>query len=657
MKSVLTLIFIILFSTFSVAQRTLSGTETPKNTEGINAREKTTSVKSDRDKPPISDYKIISIENDTTYVDTTLSIRKDYAYNYLRKDDFELLPFSNIGRPFTELGYSFDDLQALPRFGARAKHFFYLEVEDIPYYEVPTPLTELYFRTVFQQGQNLDATFTTNLKPNLNVSIAYKGLRSLGNYQRELTSTGNLRIGLNYRTKNNRYFVRSHFVTQDILNQENGGLTDRANQQFIEEIEEIQNRASAEVRLRDAENKMDAKRFYLNQYYNIRPGNDSTQNGQIRLNHIMDFTDKEYSFTQANSTPQFFGTPFENSDLNKEVEYQNVSNTMVLSYYQKYLGRIGFMAKHSNLNYGYNSTLIFDENSIPNRLETDVISLGGTYLKTYKGFKLEGKALYNITGDYDGGYEVHGKASTKISDSLQFSARLDLSSTAPNFNWILNQSDYENYNWYNPDFDNANTQNLGVEAKSEVYGRVSASFTQIDNHAYFGFEEAPEGSATDSLVRPLQTDLQIRYLKVKAEKDFKYSHFNLANTVMYQNVLEGESVFPVPEFVTRNSLFYDNFLFDKALYLQTGFTFNYFTSFMSKAYDPILSEFAIQDFQELQSFYTADFFVNAKIREARIYFKLENFTTLIQGNTNFSAPRQPYRDFAIRFGLVWNFFL
>lgn len=294
MKSVLTLIFIILFSTFSVAQRTLSGTETPKNTEGINAREKTTSVKSDRDKPPISDYKIISIENDTTYVDTTLSIRKDYAYNYLRKDDFELLPFSNIGRPFTELGYSFDDLQALPRFGARAKHFFYLEVEDIPYYEVPTPLTELYFRTVFQQGQNLDATFTTNLKPNLNVSIAYKGLRSLGNYQRELTSTGNLRIGLNYRTKNNRYFVRSHFVTQDILNQENGGLTDRANQQFIEEIEEIQNRASAEVRLRDAENKMDAKRFYLNQYYNIRPGNDSTQNGQIRLNHIMDFTDKEY---------------------------------------------------------------------------------------------------------------------------------------------------------------------------------------------------------------------------------------------------------------------------------------------------------------------------------------------------------------------------
>jgi len=329
---------------------------------------------------------------------------------------------------------------------------------------------------------------------------------------------------------------------------------------------------------------------------------------------------------------------------------------MILSYYQRYLGRIGFMARHQNLNYGYRTILVNEDQTIPNRLTTDIVSLGGTYLKRYKAFKLEGQAAYNITGDYDG-YEVHGKASMTLSDSLQFAAKLDISSSAPNFNWILNQSDYENYNWYNPDFDNVNTQRLEVEAESKIYGQISASLTQIDNHAYFGFERTAEGAVADSLVRPLQTDQQIRYFKIKAEKDFKYGNLNLANTIMYQNVLDGESVFPVPEIVTRNSLFYDNYLFDRALYLQTGLTFNYFSSFMSKAYDPILSEFAIQDFQELEGFYTADYFINAKIREARIYLKLENFTTLFQGNSNFSAPRYPYRDFAIRFGLVWNFFL
>jgi len=37
----------------------------------------------------IEDYKIISRENDTTFVDTTLTIYKDYKFNYLRKDDFD----------------------------------------------------------------------------------------------------------------------------------------------------------------------------------------------------------------------------------------------------------------------------------------------------------------------------------------------------------------------------------------------------------------------------------------------------------------------------------------------------------------------------------------------------------------------------------------
>src|SRR5690625_3723349 len=51
------------------------------------------SVIDNRPKPPISDYKIISVKGDTAFVDTTLTIRKAYAWNYLRKDDFGLLPF------------------------------------------------------------------------------------------------------------------------------------------------------------------------------------------------------------------------------------------------------------------------------------------------------------------------------------------------------------------------------------------------------------------------------------------------------------------------------------------------------------------------------------------------------------------------------------
>ena len=100
----------------------------------------------------IEDYKIISHENDTTYVDTTLTIYKDYKYNYLRKDDFDILPFSNLGQTYNSLSYDLSSNYLMPRFGARARQFNYWEIDDINYYYSPTPFTELMFKTAFEQG-------------------------------------------------------------------------------------------------------------------------------------------------------------------------------------------------------------------------------------------------------------------------------------------------------------------------------------------------------------------------------------------------------------------------------------------------------------------------------------------------------------------------
>ena len=83
-----------------------------------------------------SDYRFITLDNDTTFVDTTLNITKQYRLNYLRKDYFELLPFSNTGQVFNVLGYDYsEDTHVFSRFGARAKQIDYDEVNDVKYYE------------------------------------------------------------------------------------------------------------------------------------------------------------------------------------------------------------------------------------------------------------------------------------------------------------------------------------------------------------------------------------------------------------------------------------------------------------------------------------------------------------------------------------------
>lgn len=141
-------------------------------------------------------------------------------------------------------------------------------------------------------------------------------------------------------------------------------------------------------------------------------------------------------------------------------------------------------------------------------------------------------------------------------------------------------------------------------------------------------------------------------------KDFHYGKFGLANTVMYQNVASGESFFRVPNWVTRNTLYFSTDMFKgDPLYLQTGITFRYFSSYYMNAYNPLISEFTLQNEEKYGAFPLLDLFVNLRIQRTRIYFKLENFTSNFTGRDYYSAPTYPYRDMTFRFGVVWNFFI
>ena len=132
-------------------------------------RKSTTNKNIKDEKATIDLYKIISYERDTTFLDTTLSIKKEYKYNYLRKDNFNLISFSNVGQTYNTLSFDSKNKSTIPLFGVRAKHFNYMEIEDINYFQAPTPLTELMYKTAFEQGQLLDAFFTTNITKQFNL--------------------------------------------------------------------------------------------------------------------------------------------------------------------------------------------------------------------------------------------------------------------------------------------------------------------------------------------------------------------------------------------------------------------------------------------------------------------------------------------------------
>lgn len=607
----------------------------------------------------IEDYLIISHERDTTYLDTSLTIQKEYKFNYLRKDNFGLMPFSNLGQTYNSLTYNFENTSSMPKFGARARHFNYMEAQDINYYRVPTPLTELFYRTAFQQGQLADTFFSVNTSPQFNFSIAYKGMRSIGNYQSAITSTGNFRFTSNYTSKNKRYQARGHVVTQDLFNEENGGLKDESVVNFETGAQEFLERPILDVNIENAENILLGKRFYLDQNYNIfnkvvekylpQTLNDSTSKSRLSVRHLMSFEDKYYQYNQSSANTTIFGDAFKTSNLFDKATLENFYNELQLDYYNNVLGNIQFNVNNTNYNYGYNKLVVLNGNTIVNRLKGNVFAVGGKYSKRYKGFRLNGELGANISGDFDGNY-LKANAVFNLNDDIAASASINHSSKVPNYNALLYQSDYINYNWQN-NFNNIETQQIGFKLKYKELANITVDYSTINDYVYFKKDE------TTLQVSPFQNDKSITYLRVKLENEIKLGKFAINNTVMYQNVQDENNVLNVPEINTRNTFYFSSHLFKKALFLQTGVTLNYFTKYYMDAYNPLLAEFYVQNNREFGNFPRLDFFLNAKIRQTRIYLKAEHFNSSFTGYNYYSAPTYPYRDFAIRFGVVWNFFL
>lgn len=627
-----------------------------KKTKPINPKDK---LKNDSITLTIEDYKIISFERDTTFLDTTLTIQKEYKYNYLREDDFELMSFSNIGQAYNELGVDFERVGSYPNLGALAKDRKYLEKEQINYYNVATPMTELFFKTTLEEGQLLDANLTFNTSRRLNFSIGYIGFRSLGKYNDTQIESGNFITTTNYLSKNGRYSLRAHIAAQNISSEENGGLAEKE-EQFESGDEDFINRPRVDVLLDDAENKILGKRYYLDhQYKLVRKQLDSTrfEKTALSIGHSFDYETKYYQFIET-SNDTLFGDAILSAIDDKAI-LKTFYNEVNIEFYNKTLGRLTGGVNMYNYDYYFNSRLIgADGTVIPNRLNGTEFGLVGKYEKRIGGFDFNADLKYNLSGELAGNV-FNASATYNINDNNKVRFALHNSTRLPNFNYLLYQSEYFNYNWDNSNvFEKERASSLKGELLSKTWGHLMVKYSNLDNYTYFApvSEEVIADGLDNAFTKPLQEGNTVSHLKVKYQKEFKVGMFALNNTVMYQNVTQDSQVLNVPQLVTRNTLYFSSDVFKKAMFLQTGVTFKYFTAYNMNGYNPVLGEFYVQNKEELGGFPLLDFFINARIQQTRIYLKAEHFNASFSGYDYYAAPNYPYRDFVIRFGLVWNFF-
>ena len=627
-------------------------------------------------------YKIFYLDGRIDNVDTTLNIYKDYKFNFLREDSFDLISFANSAHTYNKLAYDFKDFSK-PDIGARGKHFHYFEKEDIGYYNVPTPLTEIFAKSTYEQGQILDMLVSINLNPQYNFTIAHKGYKSLGKYLSTRSRGNQFRFSSNFKSKNDRSNWKLHFVSQNIFNQENGGLDpdsiyyfEQATEYFVVDnfgnqiIEEDGSYRMIEYdgyldrsRLGPkiiAEGSLYSKRFFSDFHYALIKKKSQNLN-TLALNYQFTHEYKKIQFKDQ-SKNLTFGDLDEIEEVNDLSRFIEQENKLILSSNINKLGNFQFSYSITNWK---NSFRIYENQSIDDlvlEIDPNQSNLSFDWKKLFKEYSFE--------------FHINKSSKEKFkSDLIQLSIKgtpikninFELSSAiiekSPNFNFIFFRSAYKTYNWYNENLSTEKISNLFIKLSYKELLVLTADYNQIDNYTFFRESTNALTGETDlqRLAVVNQADNKINYYSLKLFSKVDFGKFSFVNTARYQKKeqevsLGNLSTLNVPEWVTRNTIMYSADVFNKSLFIQTGITFNYFTRYFADYYNPLISEFVTQNYKEIGEYPRFDFFFNAKIQQTRVFIKVEHLNSSFTGYDYYSDPFSPYRDMSVRLGLVWNFF-
>ncbi len=118
------------------------------------------------------------------------------------------------------------------------------------------------------------------------------------------------------------------------------------------------------------------------------------------------------------------------------------------------LGSVKAHVGYTDYNYGYNSVVNLTTGFIPNRLKSGFASFGASYKNEFGKLKLKFDFTSNLSKEHKGSL-FNASLDYSVNSNIAAKAKVMYHEALPDFNYMLFQSDYKNYNWFNS---NLNTQ-------------------------------------------------------------------------------------------------------------------------------------------------------------------------------------------------------
>lgn len=548
-------------------------------------------------------------------------------------------------------------------------------IDTHKFYNTRRPMTLLSYNTGGGKETTQDRlkmTFSANANAKTQIGAYLDYLYSKGSYNYQATK--DLVWGISGSYMGDRYELQTFMYHYDLLNKENGGITDDL---YITDPAEIQGGSSKvdtktiPTNLTAAHSKLVGTDIYINNrykvgYYEEEILNDSVVNRTyIPVSSFiwtLNYKDGKHIF--LNDVPgqaRFWdNTYLSKTGTNDRTEYSTLTNTLGISLlegFNKYAkAGLAAYATHQIRKYTQTTDTIdrittlpeglspYPVSKVPHKSSENLLWIGAQLTKQQGSLlRYNATAQFGIAGPVAGDIDIDGNLSTRfklLGDSVTLTAYGKFSNQeAP---YLMNHYVSNHFIWEN-DFGKIRRFRVGGKLNiPQTKSFLNVGVENLQNYIYF-----------NEKCLPTQHGGSVQILSASLNQNFKLGVLHLDNKLTYQTSTD-ETVIPLPKFSIYSNL-YILFKVCGVLDVQLGVDCDYYTKYKSIAYQPATMSFYNQREIEVGNYPFMNAYANMKLDKARFYVMFSHVNQGMTGNNYFVLPHYPLNPRKFQIGVSVDF--
>lgn len=550
-------------------------------------------------------------------------------------------------------------------------------VRNMKFYNTRIPMTLLSFNSSGGREtaqERLSTIFSGNINAKAQFGAMLDYLYSKGSYNYQATK--DLTWGVSGSYLGDRYEFQGYFNHWNMLNKENGGITDPL---YITDPAVLQGGVttidpkSIPTNLSQAHTRVTGTDLLLNNRYKIgywhEEGVEDADTMRIVRTYIpvtsaiwtLHYREGKHVFDNKsmNEADEFFGHTYLNPEFTHDYttfwSLQNTVGISLLEGFHKY-AKFGLSAYITHEIRRYQQTpdtleRVDGLDPFPDGIAsiepqvTQNLARVGAQLTKQQGSILTYKATaeLGIIGPEAGDVRVDGEVSTRFSllgDSVSITGFGEFHNEAPPY--LMNNYLSNHFIWQN-DFGKTRKVSFGGRLVVPHTGTVlSAEAANLQNHIYF-----------NESALPVQHGSNVQIFSAHVDQALRLGILHWDNRITYQTTSD-DNVIPLPALAVYSNL-YIKFRV-ATLYVQLGLDCDYYTKYYAPGYQPATASFINQREMKIGNYPFMNAYANMKLSKTRFYVLFSHVNQgWLGGDNYFVMPNYPLNPRRFQIGVSIDF--